>query len=338
LAGILGGYEGYKTAKSEGRSTETAIGAAGVRGGFATAGTIGGAALMSWAGPLGVAVGGIVGGIIGDWLGKSINKYLPGISKSLGSFFTGFADAFVDIKKVFMDLKETAWNPMIESITGLGSAIANMLSGPEAPLGGFLTILKDIGFIIGQTLLFPLRALAAGFRIAADIIGAVADLLHGNFQTAWNKFKDMLITLIDLFVSPFKAIYNKLAENTPTSPAVGPAHAMGGLITGQGMPTSDNILTPTSPGEYVMNARSTEQYGLAMMNQLNAGTYTSPPPAINNNIVVNMDRLEQKLDQVVATIANMQVSMDGTAVGKILVNNSQATSVGVFRAQSRATF
>jgi hypothetical protein len=39
---------------------------------------------------------------------------------------------------------------------------------------------------------------------------------------------------------------------------VGPPKAQGGLITGPGTNTSDNILTPTSPGEFVVNAKATK--------------------------------------------------------------------------------
>jgi hypothetical protein len=60
----------------------------------------------------------------------------------------------------------------------------------------------------------------------------------------------------------------------------------------------------------------------------------------NQNISVNTSGIEQKLDQklsnFITALSNIQVNMDGTKVGKLLVNvNDAATAVGVFGAQSR---
>jgi hypothetical protein len=54
---------------------------------------------------------------------------------------------------------------------------------------------------------------------------------------------------------------------------------------------------------------------------------------------VDMSALENKLDQVVRAIGGMQVNMDSTKVGRVLINNSDTGgSVGVMRTQNLQTF
>ena len=60
-------------------------------------------------------------------------------------------------------------------------------------------------------------------------------------------------------------------------------------------------------------------------------------PAVTN---INMDtsRLENKLDKLAQSFSNMNVHMDGTRVGKVLYNASDAAAtVGVFGIDSRQT-
>lgn len=96
--------------------------------------------------------------------------------------------------------------------------------------------------------------------------------------------------------------------------------AQGGLITGPGTATSDNILTPTSPGEYVVNAKATQMYGTDMLNNINKGSYTPQQAQVNNVINVNMDRVESKLDKLASAFSGMKIEMDGNTVGRVSLN------------------
>jgi hypothetical protein len=49
------------------------------------------------------------------------------------------------------------------------------------------------------------------------------------------------------------------------------AHADGGLIVGPGSSKSDNILTPTSPGEFVIQASAVNKFGKGFFENLNRG-------------------------------------------------------------------
>lgn len=102
---------------------------------------------------------------------------------------------------------------------------------------------------------------------------------------------------------------------------LGQGMATGGLITGPGTATSDNILTPTSPGEYVVNAKATKAYGSDMLDNINKGTFTPPQaPAVNNVVNVNMDKMEAKLDKLASAFSGMKIEMDGNTVGRVSLN------------------
>jgi hypothetical protein len=101
----------------------------------------------------------------------------------------------------------------------------------------------------------------------------------------------------------------------------GPGKASGGMITGPGTPTSDNILTPTSPGEYVVNAKATKTYGMEMLDNINKGTYKSPQQApAPTNVSVDMSKLEAKFDKLTAAFAGMKIDLDGNTVGRVSLN------------------
>lgn len=71
---------------------------------------------------------------------------------------------------------------------------------------------------------------------------------------------------------------------------------------------------------------------------LSKGSIVSNTPTQQPIVNIDFTRLEAKLDNVVNAIASMKVQMDGSSVGKILVNtNEVAMTAGVFRPNARAT-
>jgi hypothetical protein len=59
-----------------------------------------------------------------------------------------------------------------------------------------------------------------------------------------------------------------LDSNAPTMSA--PKHADGGLLSGPGSDTSDNLLAWLSPGEFVMRAAAVRQWGAGNLAAMNA--------------------------------------------------------------------
>ena len=102
--------------------------------------------------------------------------------------------------------------------------------------------------------------------------------------------------------------------------------AQGGLITGPGTATSDNIMTPTSPGEFVVNAKATDTYGTNFLNSVNKGAYQPQASAVS----VDMSRVEAKLEilakdttvaKLVDAIGKIKINMSGYEVGNVALND-----------------
>ena len=104
---------------------------------------------------------------------------------------------------------------------------------------------------------------------------------------------------------------------------MGEGKAQGGLITGPGTSTSDNILTPSSPGEFVVNAKATQAYGSDMLNKINTGTYTPEKQIVTNNTKIDTTRLEEKLDKLINRVSGMKVEMNGYEVGHVSFNEAR---------------
>ena len=107
---------------------------------------------------------------------------------------------------------------------------------------------------------------------------------------------------------------------------MGEGKAYGGLITGPGTATSDNIMTPTSPGEFVVNAKATDTYGTNFLNSVNKGTYQPQASAVS----VDMSRVEAKLEilakdttvaKLVDAIGKIKINMSGYEVGNVALND-----------------
>lgn len=104
----------------------------------------------------------------------------------------------------------------------------------------------------------------------------------------------------------------------------GAGRAAGGLITGPGTATSDNILTPTSPGEYVINARATQAYGVDFLDNINRGQFNqnNQPTPVNNIVNVNLNELKEEFRNLAAQMKGMSINMDGNTVGQVVWNSS----------------
>jgi hypothetical protein len=70
-------------------------------------------------------------------------------------------------------------------------------------------------------------------------------------------------------VAGLKTVNQIMSTETPTAPTF----AMGGLVEGQGSMYSDNIMAMVSPGESIINARSTSMFKplLSSINQMGGG-------------------------------------------------------------------
>lgn len=109
--------------------------------------------------------------------------------------------------------------------------------------------------------------------VVAKTAAAAADLgaLIGQLETAdgyvANSYTNHYITTIRRAVGAGIAV----------GAATGAPRAYGGPVIGVGTERSDNILTPTSPGEWVLQAPAVRKYGEDFISQLNAMAIPTTP-------------------------------------------------------------
>jgi hypothetical protein len=229
-------------------------------------------------------------GAINQFVKKTL-PYVMGINKSPGVDLTrNVSTIFGNVGKYSPRLlKEIGKN--IKIVPVVGSIIGGLITGYDEykKTGNFARAFGKGAFSAGMGIG---GSALAGFFTAGNPIAAGLGGVAGSI--AGEKLFDMM---------------------------VGPPKAQGGLIGGPGTSTSDNILTPTSPGEFVVSAKATKAYGTDMLDNINKGTYKpSQAPAVNNVVNVNMDKMEAKLDKLAAVFANMKIDLDGNTVGRVSLN------------------
>jgi hypothetical protein len=109
---------------------------------------------------------------------------------------------------------------------------------------------------------------------------------------------------------------------------MGSGMAAGGLVQGPGSSTGDNILTPLSNGEYVINARATNSYGTDFLDSINSRSYGEMSDrqvnvndkfeTLSNSII----EINSKLPNMIAdAMRGIKIEMDGNSVGRIVSNS-----------------
>lgn len=203
---------------------------------------------------------------------------------------------------------------------GLSGALGRTLGGPMAGVGGKL--LKGVGGI--------------GAGLSA----------YGAYTTA--KDKDMLSSVLSIASAAGTGFLAGGPPGAAVGGGLGLIGALAGLMTADDMVSKSGygkrtLVTPTATVAlndkdnivaYADDMVSRE----AGVNLLSKGAIVSEASnAKATSVNVDTSKLEAKLDKLAAKIASMGIYMDGNKVGKVLVNNSDVNSVGVFRTQARAT-
>lgn len=202
------------------------------------------------------------------------------------------------------------------AITILAGSIA-LLAGALTLLGGSLAIFGKIGNVVsggvskiksflgfgGEQPATPTVPVGQGKAAGGLITESIAGTVQSGMVQRTPKASGGLITEDDIIV--------------------GTGMASGGMIQGPGTPTSDNILTPTSPGEFVVNAKATKNYGVDMLANINKGTYrqAAPQAAPPSNVNVDMSKLESKFDRLASVLGNMKIEIDGNTAGRVIANS-----------------
>jgi hypothetical protein len=222
-----------------------------------------------------------------------------------------------------------------KAVGGIGGAFGRLMAGP---LGG-------IGAGVGRML--PIAALAT--TAATATVGSYNAAKEGNL--AWSLLAALGAAGAGAGAGAMYGSFLGL-PGAVAGALLGGAVGLGGTVLGA--MTGDDVISKSGYGKralvtptatVALNDKDnivafaddmvSRETGLKMLSKgeiASKATSTSPPPS------VDLSALESKLDKIVTAIAGMGIYMDGSKVGKVLVNSADSTSVGVFRTQAKATF
>ena len=198
---------------------------------------------------------------------------------------------------------------------GIGE-LADILKSTGA-LGTIARFTGGLGAGVGGTAIGTGITAAIGGNITNAMIGGGIGTALGTAAIALAPETFGTSLLIPLIASGIASVIGG---------QIGKEKAVGGLVTGPGTATSDNILTPTSPGEFVVNAKATDTYGTNFLNSVNKGTYQPQASAVS----VDMSRVEAKLEilakdttvaKLVDAIGKIKINMSGYEVGNVALND-----------------
>ena len=205
-------------------------------------------------------------------------------------------------------LKNASISSLKELFTGGGAA------GTLGKVGGVGLGLTGLGVGVGSAM-FGRSLAEEGYTKTGIGVGAIGGALAGSLlATALAPFT----AGASLAAIPYLASLGAIAGGTYSGMG---GKAYGGLITGPGTATSDNIMTPTSPGEFVVNAKATQTYGTDFLNKINSAAYAPEAPAVNNTVNIDMSKLESKLDKLASSFGKLTIQMSGYEVGNVSLND-----------------
>lgn len=178
-----------------------------------------------------------------------------------------------------------AWNEVIATLQQMWTGIKVIFNAGieiiKAAWNGLVAFVKFIWDGIVSIITKVVSTIVEAFKAHVDAIVALWNLAAGLVQAAWDSvfswFSDKLETLIGWFKSAVEWAKKLVAaKGAADSAGATVTRARGGPIYGPGTETSDSILARLSRGEYVINAKSVRQYGLAAMNAINSGRFRMP--------------------------------------------------------------
>lgn len=237
---------------------------------------------------------------LGEKVGGLLNKFMGtktgGVVSQAQGIFSGGSTGLLD--------KAQGLLGKIPGVSGLLGKATNLLSGGGLKGLATSTLSKfGLGGLLGGAATGPLGmigSLAAPLLKKIPLVGP----LFGKISETPSKLIGSAIGQVSKLASKaFGGLFGKKKKSTEPIPMMPEMMSMDG--TDLSMLLRDQILPQP----------------------------TSTPQA---PIVVDTSGIEQKLNNFIAALQNIQINMDGTQVGKVLVNTSDAaTLAGVFRVQSR---
>ena len=218
---------------------------------------------------------------------------------------------------------------MVSNIALLGFAFIPFSAGLVALGVGAVFAAPGLWLISGR--LSALAKSADGIKTLADAFPKLTGAIREFNTVDTSKMKDIGKIGAPTVRSVFRNIIDTLVPSKPKPPVAGTSIA--------GAPTAS--LAAKSPTVATAGQAETKSPTLINSKEVlataSAGAATAAPPAatpVSTSVNVDMTKLETKLDQVIKAIGSMEIRMDGSKVGKVVVAADQrAASTGVFRTQ-----
>ena len=201
-------------------------------------------------------------------------------AESLGDALKNLATSILkDLQKIFAksivaDLMDK-WFPQVTNkgnATTEGDHQTQAISAQIAALGEQLAItpellspsisawnasMSELGMNLMNT--------TTGFQLQSTNAGI-------GFMSAMDGLANTIVSSVDAAASAISAGGSLFSIGIMDGVGWG-KHATGGLITGQGTDTSDNIPAMLSPGEFVVKAKAVRKYGLGVLQRINEGRW-----------------------------------------------------------------
>jgi hypothetical protein len=211
---------------------------------------------------------------------------------------------------------------------GLGSLGGSLLGGPMGLAGSLAApLLKKIP-LVGNTL----AAIAGGpGKLMSSVVGKVGGLLGSK------KGKSVISSIAGGPMGLAAPLLKKIPfiGGAAASIAGGPGKLIGGALGKIG----GLFGKKKAPVVSAMGAMMPDMGNMMSMLPFLSGAQSTAAQGISQPqapISVDTTGIEKQLNNFINALQNIQVNMDGTKVGKLLVaSNDAAASLGVFRAQSR---
>lgn len=192
-----------------------------------------------------------------------------------GAAAIGNALSHIDLGAVWVALENAAagtWSAIVSGAQGVGTAIGQALAGIGSAAAGAWSALvagaeATWSAIVAAAAAVP-GQIAAIFANIGSIIGTE---VLGAFEAAIGGILSRIISIVNQIVSTVSSAIASLNSASSSQGSGGGGFAGGGQIRGPGSATSDSIPIWASNGEFMLQVRAVQKYGLAFLQALNEG-------------------------------------------------------------------
>lgn len=231
------------------------------------------------------------------------------VSGALKTAWNAVWNALKTAAQAVWDAMKSAWQTFLNFIKSIWDTVSNALKTAwDTVWGAIKTAAQAVWdalktawntFINGLKTVWDAfsGALKTAWNDVWNTIKTVANGIWDGLKTAWSAVKDSIIATLNYLVDHAKTIWNAIVDvfKTPVNLVIGiwdtvagvfglpqvKKLADGGHVQGPGTSTSDSIPAMLSHGEYVLNAKAVNHYGVDHVQNMNAmklatGGYVSP--------------------------------------------------------------